>query len=308
MTVDPISKPNEFTTVVVAAFGSICVGTVPFLVRSLLTSGFDTVSLLFWRYAVALLVLVPAALWSLRGERTLRDPAAMLGIYGCGVWGAMQAYAYYAAVETVATSVVGTIFFAYPIFTLLLDRFVLRVDVPRSTAVAVITIFIGVILTGLPQLRSDRLAVHGLMLAAAAPVLYALYITFSYALTRRLATFVAAALIYLGQLTAYAMAAALTGLKWPASPTQGLLLLAIGTLGGAVQIACFSYALPRLSASGYAVVVSLELVTVVMIGAVALGESLTVVSVIGIALVLTGVVLDRLMRAWSKRTTPSRRA
>ena len=148
----------------------------------------------------------------------------------------------------------------------------------------------------------------GLILAAISPVLYALYITFSFTQTRRLPAFVAAAMIYAGQLTAFGAAVAVRGLHWPAAPTEWLLVIAIGTLGGAVQIASFAYALPRLSASGYAVIVSLELVTVVAIGTLALDEPLSVTSMFGIALVLSGVVLDRLMRAWSTRTSPIRRS
>ena len=306
MTSAAMSHRSELVAVAVAAFGSICVGTVPFLVRSLQTSGIDTVSLLFWRYVFGTLMLIPLAAWSARGIQP-RSGSAVTGLYACGLWGAIQSFAYYKAIESVATSVAATIFFAYPIFTLILDRYLLKVDVPRSTVIAVTAIFFGVTLTSLPQLSGDRLAVQGLVLAALTPILYALYITYSYGLTRRLPAFVAAALIYGGQLTAFGAAVAVYGLTWPATIEEWLLVASIGTFGGAVQIASFAYALPRLSASGYAVIVSLELVTVVIIGVVALGEKLTTQSMLGVALVLSGVLLDRLMRAWSKRTTVVRR-
>ena len=86
-----------------------------------------------------------------------------------------------------------------------------------------------------------------------------------------------------------------------------LTLVAIGTVGGSVQTASFAYALPRLSGSGYAVIVSLELVTVVVLGVVLLGERLAPVQVAGVALVVAGVLFDRLIRAWTRRTTAIRR-
>ncbi|KAB2851055.1 MAG: DMT family transporter, partial [Hyphomicrobiaceae bacterium] len=219
----------------------------------------------------------------------------------------MQAFAYYRAIETVATSIVVTIFFAYPIFTLLLDRIVLKVHVPRSTVIAIAAIFIGVAMTSLPQMQGGAIGTEGLLLAASTPILYAIYITFSYGLTSKVPAFVAGALIYLGQLSVFGALGAFAGLSSPSDLKEWALVFAIGTFGGALQIASFAYALPRLSGSGYAVIVSLELVTVVLVGVIVIGEKLEPVQVAGVCLVVAGVLLDRLMRAWTRRTTPIRR-
>ncbi len=302
---------SELLAVAMAAIGSICVGTVPYLVRLLQTGGFETTSLLFWRYVFGSLILVPLAVMAMsrREQRTARFPLVpAAGLWLMGVWGAVQTFAYYKAIETVSTSVTVTIFFAYPIITLLIDRFALKVPVPRSTSLAIAAIFAGVVLTSLPQLRQASISsFEGLALAATTPFLYALYISLSFGLTRQLPTFVAAALIYAGQLTAFAGATAAMGLRIPANSWEWLLVASIGTIGGALQIASFAYALPRLSASGYAVIVSLELVTVVLLGVAVLGERLDGWQWLGVTMVLVGVVTDRLMRAWSRRSSPVRR-
>ena len=297
---------SELTAVLVAAIGSITVGITPYLVRLVQTDGLDTRSLLFWRYAFGLTLLIPLAMPKLRRlERGAGLP--MLGLWLSGMWGAMQSFAYYRSIETVATSIVVTIFFAYPIFTLLLDRYYLKVHVPRSTAIAIGAIFIGVVMTSLPQMQGGAVAREGLLLAAATPILYAIYITFSYGLTSKVPAFVAGSLIYLGQLTVFGVMALLTGLNAPSNLREWLLVFAIGTLGGALQIASFAYALPRLSGSGYAVIVSLELVTVILVGVLVIGERLDAVQVMGVCLVVAGVLVDRLMRAWTRRTTAVRR-
>lgn len=302
---------SELLGVAMAAIGSICVGTAPYLVRLLQTGGFETTSLLFWRYVFGSLILIPLAVMAMsrREQRTARFPLVpAAGLWLMGVWGAVQTFAYYKAIETVSTSVTVTIFFAYPIITLLIDRFALKVPVPRSTSLAIAAIFAGVVLTSLPQLRQASISsFEGLALAATTPFLYALYISLSFGLTRQLPTFVAAALIYAGQLTAFAGATAAMGLRIPATSWEWLLVASIGTIGGALQIASFAYALPRLSASGYAVIVSLELVTVVLIGVAVLGERLDGWQWLGVTMVLVGVVTDRLMRAWSRRSSPVRR-
>ncbi len=302
----PPSPRSELTAVLVAALGSITVGITPYLVRLVQTDGLDTRSLLFWRYVCGLTVLIPLAMTTIsRVERGAG--AAMLGLWLSGMWGAMQSFAYYRAIETVATSIVVTIFFAYPIMTLVLDRFVLKVHVPRSTAIAIGAIFIGVLMTSLPQMKLGAAGTEGLLLAASTPVLYAIYITFSYGLTSKVPAFVAGALIYLGQLTIFGTMGLIGGLNSPANLREWALVFAIGTLGGALQIASFAYALPRLSGSGYAVIVSLELVTVILVGVLVIGEKLEPVQICGVLFVIAGVLVDRLMRAWTKRTTPVRR-
>jgi drug/metabolite transporter (DMT)-like permease len=297
---------SELKAVLVAASGSITVGLTPYLVRLVQTDGLDTRSLLFWRYVFGLTILIPLAMPKLHRLESA-NARALAGLWLSGMWGAMQAFAYYRSIETVATSIVVTIFFAYPIFTLLLDRFVLKVHVPRSTVIAIGAIFTGIVMTSLPQMQGGGAATEGLLLAASTPILYAIYITFSYALTSKVPAFVAGAFIYVGQLTVFGAMGILAGINSPSSTREWLLVFAIGTLGGALQIASFAYALPRLSGSGYAVIVSLELVTVILVGVFVIGERLEPVQVLGVSLVVAGVLLDRLMRAWTRRTTPVRR-
>ena len=55
--------------------------------------------------------------------------------------------------------------------------------------------------------------------------------------------------------------------------------------------------LPRVSAGRYSIIVSLELVTVVLIGVAVIGERLAPVQFIGVGLVCVGIVADRLIRA-----------
>jgi drug/metabolite transporter (DMT)-like permease len=83
----------------------------------------------------------------------------------------------------------------------------------------------------------------------------------------------------------------------PTSLGQWQSLVTIALVGGVIQIASLAYALPRLSAGRYSIVVSLELVTVVTLGVLVLGERLTPVQFAGVGLVAAGIVADRLIRA-----------
>ena len=64
-----------------------------------------------------------------------------------------------------------------------------------------------------------------------------------------------------------------------------------GALGpGALVITLFSYSVPRLGPSSYAIIANLELVTVVSVGVTLLGEKMTPERIVGGALIIAGIV------------------
>ena len=54
----------EARAVAAAALGSSLVGTVPYFAIGLYKGGMDVASVLFWRYWIALAVLIPIARWT----------------------------------------------------------------------------------------------------------------------------------------------------------------------------------------------------------------------------------------------------
>src|SRR5690606_24923087 len=128
----------------------------------------------------------------------------------------------------------------------------------------------------------------GMFCALATPVIYAAYIAIAYRYTRQGSPFASASAIYLGLGTAYAIVMVLFGMHVPADLGQWRSVLMIALVGGVIQVASFAYALPRLSAGRYSIIVSLEWVTVVLIGVLLLGEQLSLVQFGGISLVAIG--------------------
>jgi len=288
---------GETRAVVAAAFGSSLVGTVPYFAIGLYKSGMDVSSVLFWRYWIALAVLIPLAWWTspnLRAEWL----GAGRGLFLNGITlGVAQTYTYFRAVQTVPSSVVVTVFFVYPMITLALDRYIYSLHIRWQSIAAVTLIFIGALLAGWPTLGLGNADPVGLICVVATPFLFSIYVAIAYRYTRQASPFAGASSIYLGLGVGYTIAALLFGASLIPPASAWPSLLAIGLIGGAIQIASFAYALPRLSAGRYSIIVSLELVTVVLIGVLLLGEHLTPVQFAGIGFVAVGIVADRLVRA-----------
>ena len=287
----------EARAVAAAALGSSLVGTVPYFAIGLYQAGMDVASVLFWRYWIALAVLIPIAWWTSPGLRAEWTSAGR-GLFLNGLTlGVLQTYTYFRAVQTVPSSVVITVFFVYPIITLALDRYLFSIPVRWASIAAVTLIFLGALLAGWPSLGLGDADTVGLICVLATPFVYAIYIAIAYRYTRQGSPFASASAIYLGLGTAYAIALMLFGARLPSGPGEWQSLFMIAIVGGVIQIASFAYALPRLSAGRYSIIVSLELVTVVLIGVFLLGEQLTLVQFAGIGLVAVGIIADRLVRA-----------
>jgi drug/metabolite transporter (DMT)-like permease len=287
----------EARAVAAAALGSSLVGAVPYFAIGLYQAGMDVASVLFWRYWIALAVLIPIAWWtspSLRAEWASAGRGLFLNGLTLGV---AQTYTYFRAVQTVPSSVVITVFFVYPILTLALDRYLFSIPVRWPSIAAVTLIFIGALFAGWPSLGLGNADPVGIFCALATPFVYAAYIAIAYRYTRQASPFAGASAIYLGLGTAYALVLAISGMRLPAGMGEWQSLLTIALVGGVIQVASFAYALPRLSAGRYSIIVSLELVTVVLIGVLLLGEQLTLVQFVGIGLVGIGIIADRLVRA-----------
>jgi drug/metabolite transporter (DMT)-like permease len=287
----------EARAVAAAALGSSLVGTVPYFAIGLYKGGMDVASVLFWRYWIALAVLIPIAWWTSPGLRA-EWASAGRGLFLNGLTlGVAQTYTYFRAVQTVPSSVVITVFFVYPIITLALDRYLYAIPVRWPSVAAVALIFVGAVFAGWPSLRLGEADVVGIVCAVATPFIYAVYVAIAYRYTRQGSPFASATAIYLGLGAAYALVLAIFGARLPSGIDEWQSLVMIALVGGVIQIASFAYALPRLSAGRYSIIVSLELVTVVLIGVMLLGEQLTPVQFAGIGLVAVGIIADRLVRA-----------
>ncbi|MEZ5817541.1 MAG: DMT family transporter [Hyphomicrobiaceae bacterium] len=287
----------------VAAIGSISVGFVPMFISELQRTGMSTVSTLVWRYLVALAVLIPLALWRHSLAEEWRRGGKWLVLNGLTL-GTFQVFCYFKAIETLPTSVVVTLFYFYPVMALIVDRFLYGMPIRTASVLGVGTIVAGVALTSSPGFASATLDPRGAMFVAMAALGYTLYIAAAYPVTKRVAPIASAVFIYSAYAVAFGAAALVQGFSLPAQPKLWLNVLFIGTLGGALQILSFSYALPRLASSGYAAIVCLEVVTVVMAGVLLIGERLEGVQWVGIALVLGGIFLSRASRGMSRAVPP----
>ena len=290
------AAPRLWAAVLAAVTGSVTVGFMPLMARHLYADGLSPASMLFWRYTFALLPLFAlTALLRLDFLRALRSGAWRIGAVGATL-GAAQTLCFWQSIETLETSIAVLLFYTYPALTLALERLIFKRPI-RPRAVLCIGLILGgaALVTG-PDLGGAGLDLRGLLWAAPSPVFYAAYLAVTTQLLRGYPPLIGATWLYLGMGATFGITALFLGLGVPDSGPGWSLLLFVGLVPGALTITLFSYSAPRLGPSSYAIIANFELVTVVAVGVLLLGEALTPARAVGGALIVSGIVLHALAR------------
>jgi len=290
------SRSRLWPAALAAIAGSVMVGFMPALALRLYADGVDAPSMLLWRYAIALpALLTAAAVMRLDPVRAWRRGAWRIVLVGATL-GAGQTICFWESIKTLDTSIAVLLFYTYPALTMLLDRVLFGRPVRPAAKVCVAVILTGAALITLPGLRSGTIDPRGLAWAIPSPLIYVFYLAANSVLLRRHPPLTGAISLYLGLSLTFGAACLARGLGVPAEPDTWLVLLFVALGPGALTITLFSYSVPRLGASSYAIIANLELVTVVSVGVTLLGEAVTPQRAGGGLLIVAGIVGYGLLR------------
>ena len=292
----PNDSPRVWPAAVAALSGSSLVGIMPLLARRLYADGLGAPSMLFWRYNLAIVALAGAALFmQIDLRRVLRGGGWRIVLLGATL-GSAQTLCFWESLKTLETSIAVLLFYTYPAVTLALDRLILKQPIRRVAVLCIAMILGGAALITLPGLRGGTIDLRGLFWAIPSPLVYSLYLAINSRLLRHYPPLVGAGGLFLGMAITFSAMAAFLGLDIPTHPATWLLVLLIALGPGALTMTLFSYSVPKLGATNFSILANAELVTVVAIGILVLGEAMTPDKAIGGALIVAGIVTHALSR------------
>ena len=264
-------------------------GTLGIFGKLAADAGLSIPTVLAFRFLVA-----TAVVWGwlgLRGDLRLlsgRNLAVGLGLGALGY--AAVSGLYFWGLAYLTAGLAGIVLFTYPVVVVGLAVVALDERVTRRTVAALALTLGGVVLIAGGDAASVDLRGVGIVLGAA--VVYAGYITISRnaletvdspTLTAHVVPAAAASFLGYGSLTGT--------LSLPAGPTEWLLVVGVGLVATAVPIFTFFAGMRRIGASRASIVSTVEPAMTLVLGAALLGERVTLVTVAGGVLVVTGVVL-----------------
>jgi len=272
------------------------------LADGLLSAGWTPITVVILRLAIGAVCLVPFAVRDLRGKwRTLlQDWRLVLTYSALGM--ALSQLGYFSAVQQMPVGPALLIEYTSPA-AVVLWLWVRRGERPTVvTGVGAVIVAVGLVLV-LGLLADTRLSLPGVLWALVAMIGGAGYYLLAAHPSRLPATALTAAALVLGSLML--LVVALTGLlPLGASPSPVAFagaevpwwvpILALGVISGGVAYSAGIEAVRRLGSRLASFVGILELVFAVGFAWLLLGQTPTIVQVIGGALVLAGIVVLRL--------------
>jgi drug/metabolite transporter (DMT)-like permease len=272
---------------VLAAVAALLFGMTVVAQRALALDGVPALSVVGLRYAIGALLL----LIFLAGRRQPLVPEAgerLRAIFlGAGGY-AVQAVLFYLALRHGSAGSVAMLFYVYPAIVVLIEVVISRV---RPGPLLLLSVLLacagaaGVVTAG----RAVQVTTLGAALALASAVCIAVYLTVNAGLLPRTPPAVSAAWVSMGTALSTLVLAGVQGIS-PLDARQWLWLgVAGGTTGAAT--ACMYAALARASASGVAVLLALQTLVALALGAWLLGEPVGAVHLLGVVAILSAVAL-----------------
>jgi drug/metabolite transporter (DMT)-like permease len=245
-------------------------------------------TLLCLRFSVAAVLL-----WSIAAVRREalwpgRTQAAALGVMGLLYVG--QATVFFLSLRTAPAAVTSILLYAYPAIVVVLARIVLGERLAPLRLLALFVATAGVLLVVDPR-PASHLDLAGVIFGLASALIYSVYIITGGSLLRRASPLVATACIASVAGAAFLVAGLTTGQLRAFHPWGWAVVAGIALVPTLVAATAFIAGLGLVGPSRAAIVSTLEPVTTVVLAALLLSESLTVMRIAGGVLVLAAALL-----------------
>ncbi len=274
------------------AFAAASYGTNPLFALPLYAAGIGVNSVLFYRYAIALVLY---GLWlkfvkKINFKISLQEGFVLLIL---GLFFSLSSYTLFDAFKYIEAGIACTILFIYPVLVAIIMAIFFKEKITKTVIASISLITVGITLLYHGK-EGATLNLHGVLIVLLSALLYSLYIVGvkNIKLVRHMNS---------AKMTFYVMLFGLivyitnlnfcTQLQPLTSPHLWLYAFGLALLPTIISIETINVAIKLIGSTTTAILGSLEPLTALFFGVVIFHEQLTVRIMIGIVAILCGVIL-----------------
>lgn len=288
--------------VICGILAAVCYGTNPFGALPLYEEGVNTSSVLFYRFAMAVIMLGVMLLVERKTFCISKGELKVLGTLGFLF--AASSITYYQSFRFMDAGIASTILFVYPVIVAVIMAAFFKERVTLSTVTAIVLALGGIGLLYKGD-SGASLSTMGILLVMISSLTYAVYIVVVNQSRIRMSslklTFYVLMICMLSLLT-YSFTSPDLHLQLPPSPRAWFFACWLGLVPTVLSLVFMTIAVHEVGATPTAIMGALEPLTAVAIGILVFGEALTVQLVIGIILIVSAVLLIVLGKNFHLRT------
>ncbi len=266
---------------------SICSGINPILARFIYTTGVSPTSFLFIRFLLAGILMFLIMRIQHRSFPTGRLLWTLISVGGIGVMA--STWCYYTALLYSPPGIVAVLTYTYPVIVAILSVVFFKTPVTRNMIIALGLTLVGTALTvgtgaGLGEFK-------GMFLAWLAGLAFALYIVFGSVCIKKAGSIPALAVTIPATALAFLPVVAVEGLSFPSCFSGWLAIGAAIVISTVLGMYLFFLGLRRIGPTDAAMISTFEVVVVIFLSAVLLGEQIGLTKLLGAAFIMAAVML-----------------
>lgn len=268
---------------------SCCFGSLSTLTLFTTRSGLPLLPAMFWRYSLAVLILVLALRSNVIGYFNSPRAWKLMAIGGIGQ--ATVTYLSLRALDYLPVGPLAFLFYTYPAWVAVLSAVTGRERLTISRLIALGIAMMGIaVMVGTPF--SASLNVVGVSMALGTALLYALYLPALHGAQQGMPAGISTFFLIFGVLIAFLIASAFTHqLQIPRSPTTWKFVLMLSIIGTVIAFGTLIAGLRVLGPVRTSIVSTVEPFFTAMLGVVLLDETLTAATIVGGAMIAAAVII-----------------
>jgi drug/metabolite transporter (DMT)-like permease len=281
----PFNTLDRLSGIALVVLSAAAFGTLGILGRYAYADGLDTTTILFFRFALAAVVL---AAYQAARRQPLPRGLTLLQLVGMGALGYVgQAFCYLTALKYASPGLVALLLYLYPVFVVILAALWLNERITGIKILALGLALIGLTLTVGPE--GGQLP--GILLGIGAATIYSLYILVGVRVLKQVSAVQSSTVIFASAGAMSALLMAVNGPQWPTTTMGWNVIGLIVLVATVLPVVAFLVGLERIGPTNAAMLSTSEPVVTVLLAALLLGERLNPISLVGGGLILAAVLL-----------------
>lgn len=282
---------KRFIGIVLILVSAAAFGAMPAFAHFAYQEGVSVNSLLFFRFFIAFLVMLPVALF-----KKLKIPRGqdLLILIAMGVVGyAGVSYCYFNALKLVPAATVSTLLYLYPIIVALLSVWIFKTSLTRIKILALFLAMGGIVLVVGVETGTN---IKGISLAICAPLFYSVYIITGAKVMKRNNVFFSSIVIIGSAAAFYFFCSVKTGFFLPSGIEGTLSILSIALVSTFIAIYAFFMGVNYAGPVNASMLSTFEPVTTVFIFYLAFGQPIGLSQAAGTIMILISAVMVALCK------------
>ncbi len=278
-----------------------CFGAMAVFAKFAYESGISTHALLFFRFFIAVLVLLPVVIFQKRRFPGGKDVCILIAMGSIGYAG--QSYCYFTALTIIPPALVSILLYLYPVIVALLAVFYLNERLTAKKIFALFSAVFGAALVIGFELNGNM---KGVVLGISAALIYSVYTIVGARVMRRNDTMASSFVVIASAAVFYLLYNIKSGFFFPTQGVYWIYIVAIAVISTVVSICAYFKGMKLSGAINASMLSTFEPVTTLVLVSIFLGQRIGWLQMTGMAMILTSAVIVALRPEPEKQTDFSR--